>query len=219
MAHVIWDWNGTLMDDFPLLLAAANDTLVAHGGEAISVERYRSTFRRPVHQFYAELLDRDLSESEWAALDRHFHDHYSANVEHAKLSSGAAGVLADIGAAGHSQSLLSMWFHHELVPFVESRGVSGHFVRMDGRPGDATAGSKTPHLARHVEALVSDGHDVAELVMIGDTVDDAQAARDNGIAIVLFAGGEFNIERLEATGAPVATTLAEAAELAGVARV
>jgi phosphoglycolate phosphatase-like HAD superfamily hydrolase len=55
--------------------------------------------------------------------------------------------------------------------------------------------------------------------MAGGTVDDAQAARDNGITIVLFAGGEFNIERLEATGAPVATTLAEAAELAGVARV
>ena len=216
MAHVIWDWNGTLMDDFGLLLAAANSTLVAHGGEPVDVHRYRSSFRRPVHLFYAELLERELSEQEWRRLDEHFHAHYSANVETADLSAGAAELLAAIASAGHTQSVLSMWFHRQLVPFVESRGVAQHFVRIDGRPADAPAGSKTPHLARHIAALDLDPRELSGLVMIGDTVDDADAATDNGIPIVLYAGGEFDAERLAATGAPVAATLTQAAEMAGV---
>jgi phosphoglycolate phosphatase-like HAD superfamily hydrolase len=216
MAHIIWDWNGTLMDDFGLLLAAANSTLVAHGGEAVDVHRYRSSFRRPVHLFYAELLERDVSGEEWERLDAHFHAHYSANLESVALSAGATDVLAAIASEGHTQSVLSMWFHRQLVPFVEARGVAQHFVRIDGRPADAPAGSKTPHLARHISALHLDSCELSGLVMIGDTVDDADAATDNGIPIVLYAGGEFDAERLAATGAPVAATLTQAAEMAGV---
>lgn len=218
MAHVIWDWNGTLMADFPLLLASANSTLARFGGGVLDVDGYRSAFRRPINLFYMDLLGRNLSDSEWVELDQHFHEHYANHLHQVHLTDGAPELLAGVQRGGHTQSVLSMWFEDQLVPFIESRGVGRHFVRVDGRPLDAPSGSKTPHLTHHLQALVADGHEIGEIVMIGDTVDDAEAAFANGIPVVLYAGGEFAVDRLVATGAPVATSLSEALDLAGVRR-
>ena len=49
---------------------------------------------------------------------------------------------------------------------------------------------------------------------MGDTVDDADAARTVGAAIVLYDGGITDADRLRATGAPVVSTLLEAVALA-----
>ena len=50
--------------------------------------------------------------------------------------------------------------------------------------------------------------------MIADTLDDAEAARAVGAAIVLYDGGITDTARLKATGAPVASSLVEAVAMA-----
>src|SRR5205807_1821814 len=72
-------------------------------------------------------------------------------------------------------------------------------------------GSKTPHLAAHLDALGLTG---PECVLIGDSVDDAHAADAVGAACVLYSGGFTDPERLAETGRPVAHTLTEAVRLA-----
>ena len=53
-----------------------------------------------------------------------------------------------------TQSLLSMWFHDELVPAVTAYGLDRPVPRVDGaaRPRSA-AGLKAGHLAEHLAAL------------------------------------------------------------------
>jgi phosphoglycolate phosphatase-like HAD superfamily hydrolase len=53
-------------------------------------------------------------------------------------------------------------------------------------------------------------------VVIGDTVDDALAARHVGAAAVLYTGGSNSRASLEAAGVPVVDDLAEAVETARV---
>ena len=52
------------------------------------------------------------------------------------------------------------------------------------------------------------------LTMIGDTVDDAHAAFENGIGCVLYDDGSHHRADLEAVGLPIADSLAEAVEIA-----
>src|SRR5256885_7005785 len=104
-----------------------------------------------------------------------------------------------------------MWFHAELVPTVGRYGLAGYFKRVDGLRATVGGGSKAPHLAAHLDALGLTG---PECVLIGDSVDDAEAAESVGAACVLYAGGFTDPERLAETGRPVAHTLTEAGRLA-----
>ena len=56
----------------------------------------------------------------------------------------------------------------------------------------------------HLEALAVRGEDC---VLIGDSLDDAEAAAAVGARVVLYSGGFTDEDRLRATGLPVATTL------------
>ena len=211
MAHLVWDWNGTLLDDLSLVVAATNASLATAGGGPVTAEEHRRDFRRPVHAYYAGVLGRTLSPDEFLALDRAFHEAYQVGLPNVQLSVGALDALR---GWTDTQSLLSMWFHEELVPTVSRYDLTSFFTRVDGLRAVVGGGHKAPHLAAHLAEMGIDG---AECVMIGDSVDDADAALSVGAACVLYAGGFTDRARLLATGMPVVDTLAEAVALAEVA--
>ncbi|MEM8905059.1 MAG: HAD family hydrolase [Actinomycetota bacterium] len=214
--HVVWDWNGTLHDDFGLILDAANAAMEVAGGPPIDAETYRERFVRPVRDFYAGLLGHGIDDELWDRIDRAFHDRYHAILDDGGLTGDALEAVGAAAEAGLTQSILSMWHHDRLVPYVDSLGLSDRFVRVDGLRG-VGGGSKAPHLAAHLEALRVGGVDVTadEVVMVGDTLDDADAAVANGVAIVLYTGGEHGPEALGRTGHPVAHSLLEALDVGG----
>ena len=51
--HLVWDWNGTLLDDLTLVVSSTNSAFAAIGGRAVDAVEHRRTFRRPVAEFYA----------------------------------------------------------------------------------------------------------------------------------------------------------------------
>ncbi|AGL21159.1 HAD family hydrolase [Actinoplanes sp. N902-109] len=206
--HLVWDWNGTLLDDLSLVVDSTNQTFAAVGGRSVDADEHRSRFRRPVAEFYAEILDRAVTAEEFDELDRIFHQAYRVGLTTIPL---AADAERAIKAWSGTQSLLSMWFHDELIPAVESRGLAGVFARIDGRPTEVDGGLKAGHLARHLAALGVAGTDC---VLIGDSVDDADAAASVGAAVVLYTGGFTDPVRLRAAGVPVADSLLDAVSVA-----
>jgi phosphoglycolate phosphatase-like HAD superfamily hydrolase len=178
------------------------------GGRSVDSDEHRRQFRRPVAEFYAEILGRAVDEEEFGRLDRIFHDAYRLGLTTTTL---AADATAAIRAWPGSQSLLSMWFHDELVPAIETYGLAGLFTRVDGLRTEVGGDLKAGHLARHLAGLGVAGDDV---VLIGDSLDDASAAASVGGAAVLYTGGFTEPSRLRASGLPVADTLVEAVELA-----
>ena len=206
--HLVWDWNGTLLDDLTLVVSSTNQTFASIGGRSVDSDEHRRRFRRPVAEFYAEILERAIDEEEFEELDRIFHEAYRVGLTTIPL---VADAEAAIKSWTGTQSLLSMWFHDELVPAVESRGLAGVFARIDGRPTEVDGGLKAGPLARHLAELGVAGE---QAVLIGDSVDDADAAASVGAVCVLYTGGFTDPTRLRETGLPVADTLVEAVGLA-----
>ncbi|MFI7596996.1 HAD family hydrolase [Actinoplanes sp. NPDC049681] len=206
--HLVWDWNGTLLDDLSLVVSSTNHTFAAVGGRSVDSDEHRRRFRRPVAEFYAEILERAVTDEEFEELDRIFHEAYRMGLTTIPL---AADAEAAIKSWTGTQSLLSMWFHDELIPAVESRGLAGMFARIDGRPTEVDGGLKAGHLARHLERLDVPGD---QAVLIGDSIDDADAAASVGARCVLYTGGFTDPARLRASGVPVADTLVDAVALA-----
>ncbi|MEU1532729.1 HAD family hydrolase [Streptomyces fagopyri] len=208
-AHIVWDWNGTLFHDNAAIIGATNAAFAELGLEPITLERYRALYCVPVPKFYERLMGRLPTDAEWEIMDETFHRYYAQHRTACELTEGAAMLLAGWRSAGHSQSLLSMYVHDELVPLVRGFGIEPHFVRVDGRTGPS-GGSKAEHMVRHIGALA--GVDPRRTVVIGDAADDAVAALHVGARAVLYTGGSHGRTSLEVVGVPVVDSLAEAVE-------
>jgi phosphoglycolate phosphatase-like HAD superfamily hydrolase len=202
--HLVWDWNGTLLNDFHIVVESTNAAFLHAGGQPISADQHRRNFRRPIIDFYREEIGRPLAEAEFEQLNDVFHSHYRSALPSVDLAPDALGA---IGAWQGTQSLLSMWYHDELLAQVERFGLS--FARVDG--AKEFREHKAEALAEHLDELKVKGEDT---VLIGDSVDDAVAAAAAGARCVLYAGGFTDPRVLRAHGAPVADTLTDAVLLA-----
>lgn len=208
--HVVWDWNGTLLDDLPVIIEALNVGLGRLGLDPIDEHAYRDHFTRPVRGFYDSVFGRPVTDREWADLNETFHDEYYARAHAAPLTVDALDAVDHASGLGWTQSVLSMSAHHRLVEMVADHGLVDRFVLVEGLEAP-TGETKAGHLEKHLAALERVGD---EVVLVGDTPDDASAARTVGAEIVLYDGGSHHLPTLAATGAPVAHTLVQAMRMA-----
>jgi phosphoglycolate phosphatase-like HAD superfamily hydrolase len=211
-SHVVWDWNGTLLNDNHAVLAAVNEVCAGFGRPGLNWGEWQAAYARPMRVSYEQILQRALDEEEWARVDKLYHERYDALLHTCELASGTLDVLRACTDSGRTQSLLSMWFHARLTPTVEQYGLTTYFTRVDGLSGDVGGGSKAESLVRHLEAQQLDP---ASVVLIGDVVDDGLAAQAAGTQCVLVSTGAMTTEALEATGAPVTDSIAEALRVLG----
>ncbi|MEU7390206.1 HAD family hydrolase [Streptomyces tanashiensis] len=208
--HLVWDWNGTLLDDIGAVIGATNAAFAELGLESITLDRYRELYTVPVPKFYERLMGRLPTDEEWTVMDGAFHRHYWERAESCGLTIGAAELLAARQESGLTQSLLSLAPHTELIPLVRRHGIAERFVRMDGRP-DASTDGKSGHMVRHLAALEVPAERV---VVIGDAADDALAAAHVGARAVLYTGGSHSRASLARVGVPVVDSLEEAVAVA-----
>lgn len=211
--HLIWDWNGTLFDDLHIVVDAVNASLKSIGSDLrIDADDYRDHYQRPVRAFYDAMLERPVSDDEWATINVRFHDVYMTLVPQATPTIDARGATTEAGRRGVTQSILSMWSHDLLGPTVDRYGLGRPMLAIRGSD-DARGEPKAALLERHLGELALNGE--RKVVMVGDTFDDAAAAAAVGISCVFYNGGSHHRNALAATGVPVADSLVEALDIAG----
>ena len=210
IVHIVWDWNGTLLDDLDIVVDSLNVGTARFGVGPIDHDGYRDHFTRPVRGFYESLFSRPVSDMEWEQLNKSFHEEYYARVDRASLTVGALEAIDRVRVLGWTQSLLSMSLHDRLLANVESYGIVDRFTLIDGLR-IPSGGLKAVHLETHLETLQLEPDNV---VVIGDTPDDAAAAQGVGAGIILYDGGSHHLHVLEDVAAPVAHTLGEAIDFA-----
>ena len=199
-----------MLDDFALTARIGEDSLQALGVPGVTAERFRDAFTRPFAAFYSGLLGRPVSEAEFDYIRGRYEREYAAAVRSLALQPDAGAAL-DLVAGRAGQSLLSMAPHDHLQEMVDHFRLHDRFMRVDGSRTGSSDGVKAASLSRHLDQLGVAG---AETVLIGDTVDDFDAAAACGAAAVLVTTGSQSRPDLVATGAPVTDTLLRAASLA-----
>lgn len=209
-SHLVWDWNGTLLDDLGIVVRAVNRSIAAFGLNPIDADVYRDHYTRPVRHFYDHLFGRTVSDEEWLRLNTTFHETYFRLASDVDLAPGARDAMRQLHEAGWTQSLLSMSPQDWLEGIVDRLGLTDWFEMVDGLSGP-TGGLKATHLEVHLGTLEIEG---SRVVVVGDTPDDVAAARHVGAHPVLFHGGSHHMDVLEAEGVPIAETIPEAAAIA-----
>jgi phosphoglycolate phosphatase len=200
--HVIWDWNGTLLNDVWLGVEVMNLLLTRRGMPRITQHEYRERFDFPVADYYRGLgFDFTVEPFEKVAIE--FIEEYERRRFECRLRDDALPALEAIRRFGIGQSLLSATQKESLREYVEHYGIADYFVDLVGLD-DHFAHSKLENGKRWTREL---GHDPSAILLIGDTRHDHEAASAMGVDCVLFTGGHQTRERLEPCGVPLFDSL------------
>lgn len=201
---LVWDWNGTLLDDTAASLGAFNAELVRAHLKPITLNFYREHFAFPVKPFYT-LCGIDVTR-DWDGLARAYHEAYAR--EKKALNVEAKAALARVRALGIRQGILSVLRQDLLERDVAREGIGDFFSFVCG----TTTLDGESKVAR-AQALRERLGAAAEVVMIGDALHDAVVAEAMGAKCVLCAQGGHSAARLRAV-APTGETLLESLDLA-----
>ena len=201
-AHVIWDWNGTLLDDIRLLREIVNGFLERYGLPVLTDRERGEIFGFPVKEYYKK-MGFDLEKVSYKQICIDFGREYYNRATDCKLRSGAREILQSLKQAGVAQSILSASEQKPLETLIEIFGIRDFFTDVVGR-NDHSGGSKIDRARQYMEsAKLSPEH----VVIIGDTDHDFEAANATGTDCILVNSGYQIRRRLEDCGCPVVDAL------------
>lgn len=210
--HIVWDWNGTLLDDGQIMMASIDAAFSGAGYRGVTIAEHQRHFRRPISEFFERLAGKSLDRDELNDLLERFDGAYSRCEHNATLTRGADRCLAAWRSNSHTQSLLSMYPHEKLEPLVRKMGIEDHFILIEGRLGQGPD-TKASYLRRHIRKLGI--LDLRSVLLIGDTVDDAMAAQEIGVKCVIYHSGADALhhrDHFADLGVPVVSSLSAAVQ-------
>ncbi len=182
--NIIFDWSGTLCDDFLISHRSTITTLKHFGGKPISRSEYRSEFNLPARNFYK----RYLPCVSYPEINRFYFDYFSKCTGQAPLFKGA-------------KTFLKLAWKHKLRLFVFStvrqsildelcrqRNIISFFDALKGNVHDKT--KELGIFCRRYDLKKN------ETLYVGDTEHDIEAARQTGVWSSAFLRGYHTPERL-----------------------
>lgn len=205
--HIVWDWNGTLLDDLWLCRESLNRLLATAGKPPVDIPTYQRIFDFPVINVY-RALGFPTEQSAFEAMSYEFMAHYEAHRPDCTLQKGARKFIHAVHALGITQSVLSAYRHDYLTTVIAEHDLEKYFVHLSGND-DIFAHDKSYRAPGHLKKL---GIPAEFVLYIGDTLHDVETARAMGAQCVLIDHGDHahqSRERLLASGVPVITDYSE----------
>ena len=204
MKYILWDWNGTLLDDTQAALDTLNIMLGRRGAKPIALKFFRDHFAFPCRPFY-DTIGMHVEDAEWDALAKEYHDLYAEQPK--RLNPEAIAALEKARRAGAKQSIISALRQDLLDEATARYGVAPYMECVYG-VDNLDGASK---LDRALELLTR--IDSSDPVVIGDALHDKEVADALKVRCVLCGQGSHATWRLREV-APTGETLLEAVDLA-----
>jgi len=187
---IIWDWNGTLLNDVDACIRAMNMLLEKRKMPKINLESYRNLFSFPVIDCY-KTIGFDFERENFEVLAKEYIGYYQKTTSGtALLQEGAAEILEQFKSQGRRQIILSAMETAALKKQIEDHGLFGFF--------DEILGADNIHAHGKIETAknyLSQIGNASSVSLIGDTYHDYEVAAALGCRCILVKNGHQNLDR------------------------
>jgi phosphoglycolate phosphatase len=184
---VIWDWNGTLLNDVAQNHRILNSMLEKRGLRRIGIDEYRKLFRMPIIELYRD-LGFTFKDETFEEAAREYFKSYTQEFTEMPLTDGALEALTAIRGKKAGQYIVSAMNEPDLREQVKARGIFGFFEAIFGLD-NVHARSKKQRAFDLVDSLPSK----ADILFIGDMDHDYEVARAIGARCLLYDKGHQRI--------------------------
>ncbi|MEJ2595865.1 MAG: HAD family hydrolase [bacterium] len=205
---IIWDWNGTLLDDTALCISCMNDLLAKRKLPLLDRIRYREIFTFPVKDYYLR-AGFDFSKEQFEIPALEFISLYYKRLSQAILYPEASSLLTKLRKRGFVQAILSAMEHDSLENSLKEKGIDRFFDMITGI-NDHYAHSKLDIGKELIRKL---GFPPEQIILIGDTLHDLEVAQGLGVDVLLIANGHQSGGRLLQETSGVIENLGELSRL------
>jgi len=196
--HVIWDWNGTLLDDVDACVDTINSLLSERAMGTIDREHYLKHFGFPVRNFYTA-LGFDLQSEDFGTVSTTFIDRYHTRVRTSVTHDETHDTLTRIGQRGIRQHVVSAMEETMLHRMLNEHAIFPHLEHVRGLDHIHA----TSKIQLGTELLATLDCDPTHVLFVGDTLHDHETASAMGCHCVLFGRGHQHPTRLANAGVEI----------------
>jgi len=195
---IIWDWNGTLLDDVSLCIDVMNSLLNDRHLPLLIHERYREIFDFPVIEYYKK-LGFNFNVDPFEVIGLEFMKRFLEHIEKVPLMDGAVEILEWFDNKGYRQYILSAMEQQSLDKILLDKGIHPYFEAISGINNHYGGGKMEE--GRHF--ITDNKMNPNEAYLFGDTIHDFEVGDRLGMKVVLIAQGHQSKQRLIETKAVV----------------
>ena len=194
---IIFDKDGTLLDSAAGVLNSVHYALDRLGLPFPDGLEARRLVGPPLRHTYHHVLGVSLDRLD-EAVDLHREYYGARGLFEAAPYAGAERLLADLHAAGGRVCIATTKYRPLAQRMLEHFALTPYIFHAEMSDGTEMSSAKSGMLAR---VLAAAGCAPESAVMIGDTVFDAESAKDTGIPFIGVLFGYGTREEMEAAGA------------------
>lgn len=136
---IIWDFNGTLLDDVTICLDSINALLQRRSYPLLSEERYKEIFGFPVKLYY-EKIGFNFQKEKWTKVANEYMKEYWDRQHYATLFKGIPNLLQQFSSKGLSHFVLSAMEQNNLQRFLSQLDATHYFKEVAGISNDLADG-------------------------------------------------------------------------------
>ena len=127
---IIWDWNGTLINDMPTALMSVNDILAKRNKPPITEQQYWDYLDTPIVKFYEHLFD--LNEVPFSEIIDEYHDGYRLHLDGSEVTPSIRSLLEKFKKSGIEQAIVSACEQCQLDGYLREYGIYDYFTAIIG---------------------------------------------------------------------------------------
>ena len=203
--YILFDWNGTLIDDLQMNLDIEDYLLSKRNLPLLeSKEFYLENFGFPIKDFY-ELCGFDFKKESYSEIAEEYGIEYKKRIKDTKLFDDVIPSLEKLKNSGYKLLIVSATEHNTLVSQVESYGIGEYFEKVIGTENNLGKSKVQAALDWFGKQNIKSEN----VIFVGDTVHDSETAKAIGCECFLVPRGHNSKRRLEKTGAQIFSSLEE----------
>ncbi len=188
ITHIIWDYNGTVLDDAYTSVLAVNEMLKARGLKETNLEVYKKTLVMPLTEYYKTV---GIYTDDIALLSQEFRKYCDIHKDNSRIFDGVYDVILFAKSKGIKNILLSSLYNEHLVEETKKHNIGNWFDIISGL-SDKNLGSKSD-----TARIIFDKNDInpKNTLFVGDLVTDAKTANELGADCILIPNGHTDKAR------------------------
>jgi phosphoglycolate phosphatase len=191
---IIWDWNGTILNDVDNNINAVNMILQKRNLPTISKEEYRRKIKIPIKQFYGD-IGLEINDPEtYNLITNDYWEYYNMGFKNnTKINDGIENILGKLKGNGINSYLLSATQHDKLIKQVKDKGMELYFNEIIGNSNYEVKNK----LDKAQELVKNKNIRIDNTISVGDMINDYELAKELGIKCILYSNGhqEIKIEK------------------------
>lgn len=188
---LIWDWNGTLLDDVEVNVKVINEMLSKRNLPLLDINTYKEIFCFPVKQFHIR-IGIDFEKESIEEISAEYMERYKNYEKDIKLHADVPFILDAINAKGISQYILSAAGTDDLLRMLDCFHLTDKFKGIYGSDNICATGK----IGIGQRLIKENSLYPEKALIIGDTLHDAEVAKALGIKCILYSGGHNNYDLL-----------------------